>query len=88
MPREVALRLRGGRLRREPFATTPPLVTGRTRNRVLVDRAAAGAAFGLLDDLELLVESLGSTTARPLRTGGLSTRDVTALARRQRTSVN
>jgi hypothetical protein len=82
LPREVAWRLRGGRLRREAVATTPPPLTGRTRNRVLVDRAAAGAAFGLLDDLELLVESLNSTTARPLRTGGLSTRDVTALARR------
>ena len=82
LPREVAWRLRGGRLRREPVATTPPPLTGRTRNHVLVDRAAAGAAFGLVDDLELLVESLDSTAARPLRTGGLSTRDVTALARR------
>jgi hypothetical protein len=36
----------------------------------------------LLDDLELLVESLDSTVVRPLRTGGLATRDVTALARR------
>ena len=44
--------------RREPVATTPPPVTGRTRSRVLVDRAAAGAAFGLLDDLDLLVETL------------------------------
>ena len=57
-------------------------MTGRTRNHVLVDRAAAGAAFGLLDDLELVVQSLDSTAARLLRTGGLCTRDVTALARR------
>ncbi len=48
LPREVAWRLRGGRLRREPVSTTPPSLTGRTRNRTLVDRAAAGAAFGLL----------------------------------------
>ncbi|HLL63909.1 MAG TPA: helicase-associated domain-containing protein [Propionibacteriaceae bacterium] len=82
LPREVAWRLRGGRLRPEPVATTPPPLTGRTRNASLVDRAAAGAAFGLLDDLELLVESLDSTVVRPLRTGGLATRDVTALARR------
>jgi XPB/Ssl2-like helicase family protein len=82
LPREVAWRLRGGRLRPEPVPTTPPPLTGRTRNPLLVDRAAAGAAFGLLDDVELLVESLDRTAARPLRTGGLSTRDVTALARR------
>jgi hypothetical protein len=82
IPREVAWRLRGGRLRRQPVQPTPPPLTGRTRNQVLVDRAAAGAAFGLLDDLELLVESLDRTTARPLRTGGLATRDLAALARR------
>jgi len=82
LPREVAWRLRDGRLRAEPVPTTPPTVTGRTRNPLLVDRAAAGAAFGLLDDLELVVESLDSTAVRPLRTGGLATRDVTALARR------
>ena len=82
LPREVAWRLRGGRLRREPVSTTPPSLSGRTRNRTLVDRAAAGAAFGLVDDLELLVESLDSIVIRPLRTGGLSTRDVTVLARR------
>ena len=40
------------------------------------------SAFGLLDDLEVLVASLDSTPVRPLRTGGLSTRDVAALARR------
>jgi hypothetical protein len=87
IPREVAWRLRGGRLRREPVETTPPPLTARTRNRVLVDRAAAGAAFSLLDDLELLVESLDGTTARPLRTGGLATRDLTALARRLDTGL-
>ena len=87
LPREVAWRLRGGRLRAEPVATSPPPLTGRTRNPLLVDRAAAGAGFGLLDDLELLVESLDSTTVRPLRTGGLATRDVTALARRHDTDA-
>ena len=82
IPREVAWRLRGGRLRPDPVTTAAPPLTGRARNPVLVDRAAAGAAFGLLDDLELLVESLDSTAARPLRTGGLAARDVAALARR------
>jgi Helicase conserved C-terminal domain len=81
LPREVAWRLRGGRLRPEPVAPTPPPLTGRTRNPLLVDRAAAGAAFGLLDDVELLVERLDRAAVRPLRTGGLATRDVTALSR-------
>lgn len=82
LPREVAWRLRGGRLRREPVAPEPPPLTGRTRNASLVDRAAAGAAFALVHDLELLVESLDRTPTRPLRTGGLATRDLAALARR------
>ena len=83
LPREVAWRLRGGRLRPRarrdhPAAARP--VGPATRSWSTGRRP--GAAFGLLDDLELLVESLDSIAVRPLRTGGLSTRDVTALARR------
>lgn len=82
LPREVAWRLRGGRLSRDPVRPTPPLLAGRTRNLSLVDRAAGGAAFGLLHEVELVVDGLDSTVLRPLRTGGLATRDLTALARR------
>lgn len=84
LPREVAWRLRGGRLFRDPVpAVPPPLnVLGKTRNLSLVDRAAAGAAFSLLHEVELVVDGLDNTVLRPLRTGGLATRDLTALARR------
>jgi hypothetical protein len=81
LPREVALRLRRGRLFAEPAAPTPPAVTGRARSADLVDKAAAGAAFGLLHDIDLAVQSMESTPHRLLRTGGLSTRDVTTLGR-------
>ncbi len=82
IPREVAWRLRDARLTREPVHPAPPELTGRTRNLTLVDRAAAGAAFGLLHDIELVVESIDGAPPRPLRGGGLATRDVVALARR------
>ena len=82
IPREVAWRLRGARLTPEPVPTTPPELTGRTRNLTLVDRAAAGAAFGLLHDIELVVETIDDAPPRPLRSGGLATRDLAALARR------
>lgn len=81
LPREVALYLRDGRLFADPATPEPPVVSGRSRNGDLVDRAAAGAAFGLLHDVDLAVESMQSTPHRLLRTGGLSTRDVTALGR-------
>jgi hypothetical protein len=82
IPREVAWRLRGERLTREPVPTAPPELTGRTRNPTLVDRAAAGAAFGLLRDVELVIEAIDDAPPRPLRSGGLATRDLTGLARR------
>ncbi len=81
LPREVALHVREGRLFAEPASPVPPPVTGRTRNTDLVDQAAAGAAFGLLHDIDLAAQSMESTPHRLLRTGGLSTRDITVLAR-------
>lgn len=81
LPREVALHLRHGRLFPEPASPTPPAVTGRSRDPGLVDKAAAGAAFGLLHDIDLAVQSIESVPHRLLRTGGLSTRDIAALAR-------
>ena len=82
IPREVAWRLRGARLTREPIATAAPELTGRTRNLTLVDRAAAGAAFELLHDIELVVEAIDDDPPRPLRGGGLASRDLAALTRR------
>ncbi len=82
LPREVAWLLRGGRFTREPVPPTTPTVSGRVRTPQLVDSAAAGAAFALLHDVELAVHALEVTPHRLLRTGGVSARDVTALARR------
>nr|WP_232530772.1 helicase-associated domain-containing protein [Microlunatus antarcticus] len=81
LPREVALRLREGRLTPEPVARQAPELTGRSRPTNLVDRAAAGAALGLLDDVDLVARALEDAPFRPLRTGGLAARDLTALVR-------
>ena len=82
LPREVSWRLREGRFTREPVTPEPPAVTGTTRTARLVDSAAAGAAFGLLHDVELVVHALETSPHRLLRTGGVAARDVTALGRR------
>jgi Helicase conserved C-terminal domain len=81
IPREVAWRLRGARFSAEPVATEPPVISGQRREQRLVDRAAVGAAFALLHDIELIAQRLESTTPKLLRGGGLASRDVTDLAR-------
>lgn len=81
LPREVALHVRGGRFSRQPVPPTQPVVEGPRRKAELVDRAAAGAAFALLHDLELVVHTVENTPHRLLRAGGLGTRDVTNLGR-------
>jgi hypothetical protein len=81
IPREVAWRLRDERFTPEPVATQRPSLIGQVRNPNLVDRAAAGAAFALLQDIELLAHRLEAVPHKLLRGGGLPSRDVTALAR-------
>ncbi len=81
LPREVALHVRGGRFSAHPVPTTRPAVDGPERRAELVDRAAAGAAFALLHDLELAVHTLENAPHRLLRAGGLGTRDVANLGR-------
>ena len=80
MPREVAWRLRGSRFASAPVATEPPVISGRHRDADRVDQAAAGAAFALLHDIELVAHRVESVPHRLLRAGGLANRDVTALA--------
>jgi Helicase conserved C-terminal domain len=80
IPREVAWRLRGARFTADPVATEPPLITGRPRNPDLIDRAAGGAAFALLHDIELVAQHIESVPHKLLRGGGLASRDVAALA--------
>jgi hypothetical protein len=81
LPREVAWRLRAGRFTAEPVATEPPRLIGQLRDADFVDRAAAGAAFAVLHDIELLAHQLETVPHKLLRGGGLATRDVSALAR-------
>jgi hypothetical protein len=81
IPREVAWRLRTGRFTTEPVTTEAPMPTGQHRDSDLVDRAAAGAAFAVLHDIELLAYRLETDPHKLLRGGGLSSRDVTGLAR-------
>ncbi|HEY6682253.1 MAG TPA: helicase-associated domain-containing protein [Propionibacteriaceae bacterium] len=81
IPREVAWRLRNGRFTADLVATEQPPLTGQGRDPNLVDRAAAGAAFALLQDIELLAHRLEAVPHKLLRAGGLPSRDVNALAR-------
>jgi Helicase conserved C-terminal domain len=81
IPREVAWRLRTGRFTAQPIAAEAPVLTGPHRDPDLVDRAAAGAAFAVLHDIELLAHRLEAESPKLLRSGGLSSRDVTVLAR-------
>jgi hypothetical protein len=79
VPREVAICLRGGRTTRTPADVVPDLATT-TRDATLVDRAAAGAAFELVRQVDLLLEHWGTAPPSTLRTGGLGVRDLKAAA--------
>ena len=79
VPREVGIALRGGRTTRDPVDAVPALATAQ-RDAVLVDRAAAGAAFELVRHVELLLEHWGTAPPAGLRSGGLGVRDLKAAA--------
>ncbi|HEY5787852.1 MAG TPA: helicase-associated domain-containing protein, partial [Microlunatus sp.] len=81
LPREVAWHLRGERFSADPVPSTPPTLTGRLRTPALVDRAAIGAAYGFVHDVELVAHTLQTTPHRLLREGGVAVRDVTGLGR-------
>ncbi|WP_292652987.1 helicase-associated domain-containing protein [Nocardioides sp.] len=82
LPGEVGIALRGGRTTLAPVDIPPPLPTS-SRQSALVDRAAAGAAFELVRNLELLLDAWGAAPPRSLRGGtGLTVRDLRATAER------
>src|SRR5215213_3400441 len=87
LPREVAWYVRGGRFSAEPVPADPPPINGGSRHLDVVDQAAAGAAFGLLYDIEVAVHAIQARSHRVLRTGGLGSRDMAALARTLGTDV-
>ncbi|MBB3088917.1 hypothetical protein FHS12_001858 [Nocardioides albus] len=82
LPGEVGVALRGGRTTLAPADVPPPLPTS-SRPSAQVDRAAAGAAFELVRNLELLLDAWGARPPRSLRGGaGLTVRDLRATAER------
>ena len=81
LPREVAWHVRGGRFAQQPVHPEPTAVSGRSHRPELIDRAAAGAAYGLVHDLEEVGHVVADRPHRLLRDGGLGQRDVTQLAR-------
>lgn len=81
LPREVSWALRQARFAEAPVAATAPSVGGRHRDGSVVDRAAAGAAYGLLEDVAGVAAVLEEAPHRLVRDGGLASRDLTQLAR-------
>jgi hypothetical protein len=79
LPREVALRLRAGRLHRETQLSAPEL-TVTTHAQPSVDDAAGGQASELLGLVDELAADWGPRPPRVLRAGGLSVRDFKRLA--------
>ena len=79
VPREVALRLRGGRLHRELDLEPPPLELT-THPADSVDDAAGGQASDLLGLVDELASDWGPRPPRVLRAGGLAVRDLRRLA--------
>jgi hypothetical protein len=80
LPREIGLRLRGGR----PFAELaldPPLLPGPTHPSVTVDTTAAGQAYTVVRLVESLLERWGLEPPGVLRAGGLGVRELRRAAR-------
>lgn len=79
LPREVALRLRGGRVHRTVEASEPePVVT--VADPARVERTAAGAAATVVRLVEDLLELWSATPPRVLRAGGVGVRERTRAA--------
>jgi hypothetical protein len=75
LPREVALRLRGGPIHREIELTAPALAVT-VHEQSSVDAAAGGQASELLGLVDELAADWGPHPPRVLRAGGLSVRDL------------
>ncbi|RLL70398.1 helicase C-terminal domain-containing protein [Streptomyces sp. Z26] len=76
LPREIALRLRGGRAHRRPEPVPPAVAPRRTHPPETVDATAAAQAYGALDVLEELLGGWETEPVPVLRAGGLGMRDL------------
>lgn len=79
LPRQVGLRLRGGRLYAKGELEPPPL-NGTSRDPALVDRTAAGTALEFVRRIEQLLDDVGQHPPATLRAGGLGVRDLRRIA--------
>ena len=79
LPREVSLRLRGGRLFEHPLPTAVPGWPASEGPNPRADQAGLGAAFELIRLVEQTVDDFGLHVRRPLASGGLSRKDLTAV---------
>lgn len=79
LPRQVALRLRNGRVHREP-ELEPPTPSDPPLDRDLVDATAGGRAAQVLEQVAELLDEWGTRPPRVLRTGGLAVRDLSRAA--------
>jgi hypothetical protein len=80
LPRQVGLALRGDR----PLGTvavTAPEIAPRDRGAAVVDGTAAGAALGVLRQMELLLAAWSRTPPPVLRSGGLGVRELRRAAK-------
>ncbi|MHC0429924.1 helicase-associated domain-containing protein [Streptomyces sp. O3] len=76
LPREVALRLRGGRAHRAPRPVPPALEVRAEYRPAAVDSTAAGQAYTALATVEELLREWHEGGPPVLRAGGLSVRDL------------
>ncbi|WP_256838057.1 helicase-associated domain-containing protein [Ornithinimicrobium faecis] len=79
LPRQVALRLREGRVHRATELAAPT-TTDPALDADLVDATAGGRAAQLLEQAAELLDEWGSRPPRVLRTGGLAVRDLSRVA--------
>ena len=75
LPREVALHLRGGIVRRSTL-TDPPALAVTELTAAEVDRSAAAQAFGAVRLVETMLEAWGLEPPGVLRAGGLGVREL------------
>ncbi|MDF3292857.1 helicase C-terminal domain-containing protein [Streptomyces silvisoli] len=76
LPRETALRLRGGRAHRSPQPLPPEVPPHARYDAQVVDGTAAGEAFTAVRTVEELVKGWDTGGPLVLRAGGMSVRDL------------
>ncbi|MCQ4046281.1 helicase-associated domain-containing protein [Streptantibioticus rubrisoli] len=76
LPRETALRLRGGRAHRAPEPLPPEVPPSARYDAEVVDGTAAGEAFTAVRTVEELVKGWDTGGPLVLRAGGMSVRDL------------